>query len=251
MPLYYLSVSCKLTHLKRQIGRLLYNKTSPSSSSSASSSTAPGAGVSISAISDAIASLHAWHASMPPHLRDAAQAPSYHNRSVAVLHLRYYSALVFATRPFLLYSVLRDAELKSSPKRRFFEDFGALCIDAARKSMGLLAYMRDAGLLTSLVTYDTSCLLENLQVLLLSYARADQAGGEGSQQQQQQAADSVRECLHILQGMEQVLWTKHALVEVMAQLDENGMLNGESGFSPSGVDAVGHYFLDIGPQQDL
>jgi hypothetical protein len=228
MPLDYLSVSCKLAHLKRRISKLLYSK--PSS---------PTRSAPISSVSDALTSLRAWQASIPPHLRDATQAASFHQRSVAVLHLRYWSATIFATRPFLLYSVLHPAQLAESPKKAFFEDFAALCIEAAAQSLALLVYMHETGLLSSLVTLDTGCVLEDLQVFLLAVARGD-AG----------RADDVRACLRTLQGMEQVFWTRHALTEVMAQLEENGMLNGDNGFSPRG-ETPGHFFLDIGGQHEL
>lgn len=97
--------------------------------------------------------------------------------------------------------------------------------------------MQDAGLLSSLITLDTGCILEILQVFLLGLAR----GGQGQ-------ADNVRACLRTLQGMEQIFWTGHAVLEVMAQLDENGLLNGDQHFSPQG-ETPGHFFLDIHQQQ--
>jgi len=229
MPLDYLAVSCKLAHLKRCIGRLLYSKLP-----SAAARTA-----SISSVSDALTSLRAWHASIPPHLRDAAQAASFHQRSVAVLHLRYWSATIFATRPFLLYAVLHPAQLADSPKKAYFENFAGLCCEAAAQSLALLLYMREARLLSSLVTLDTGCVLEDLQVFLLSVARGDA-----------NRAEEVRSCLRVLQGMEQIFWTRHALTEVMAQLEENGMLNAENSFSPQG-ETPGHFFLDITHQHEL
>ena len=229
MPLDYLSVSCKLAHLKRRISRLLYSKITPTSRKQ-----------SITAVSDALTSLRAWHASIPPHLRDAAQAASFHQRSVAVLHLRYWSATIFTTRPFLLYSVLHPDRLaEGSAKKAWFDDFSSVCVEAAASSLRLLLYMREAGLTSSLVTLDTGCVLEDLQVFLLAVARGDAA-----------RADDVRACLRTLQGMEQVFWTRHALTEVMAQLEENGMLNGENSFSPRG-ETPGHFFLDIAQQHEL
>ena len=58
-------------------------------------------------------------------------------------------------------------------KKRFFDDFAALCVDAASQSLGLLIYMREAGLLSSLTTLDTGCVLEDLQVFMLAVARGD------------------------------------------------------------------------------
>lgn len=237
MPLEYITVSCKLGHIKRRIGRLLYNKTQPSDKAPATASST----TSVNAISDCLTSLQSWYDATPPHLRDAAQAASYHQRSVAVLHLRYWSATVFATRPFLLYSVIHATELADSPKRTYFEEFGARCIEAASSSLALLAFMREEDLLSSLVTFDTGCVLEDLQVFLLAVAKG-----------RTNCAEDVRTCLHILQSMEQCFWAKHVLAEVMAELEENGLLNQDNGFSP-GAESItpGHFFLDIAREHEM
>ncbi|KAL8296492.1 hypothetical protein RB600_001804 [Gaeumannomyces tritici] len=289
MPLDFLSLSCKLAQLKRHISKLLYMRSGggvggafKGDGQGSTGAGRPGArpAVPISSVSAALTSLSAWYESIPPHLRDVAQAAPYHKRSVAVLHLRYWSSVILATRPFLLYNVLHPEQARkaesSAPeasssagnstttesKRKFFEDFASTCLDAASKSLALLSYMRDAGILSSLVTFDTGCLLEDLQVFLLALAKSkgsklslekDAVDAEEDlrqrQQQQTQAADSVRELLHILQGMEQIFWTRHALIEVMAQLDEHGLLNGER-FSPGG-DTPGLFCLDIPTHHDI
>lgn len=230
MPLDYLTVSCQLAQIKRHISKLIYSPTVPTTTRN----------LSISTVSDALASLRGWHASIPHHLREASHAATFHQRSVAVLHLRYWSAAIFATRPFLLYSVLHPTQLAAdSPKRAWFEDFSAVCVDAAARSLAVLRYMREAGLLSSLVTLDAGCVLEDLQVFLLAVS----LGAE-------RRADDVRGCLGILQGMEQVMWTRHALTEVLAQLEEAGMMNADNGFSP-GEQTAGNFFLDIGQQHDF
>lgn len=268
MPLDYLTVSCELAQIRRRLSKLLYVRqggsaatgssgpaatsttaaspppsASPSqlllSSSTSTTSSASPPKPSIAAVSDVLATLRAWYAAIPPHLRDVGRAASFHQRSVAVLHLRYWSATIFATRPFLLYSALHSESLAALPpaKRASFEAFGATCLDAAQQSLAVVGVMQDAGLLSSLITLDTGCILEILQVFLLGLAR----GGQGQ-------ADNVRACLRILQGMEQIFWTGHAVLEVMAQLDENGLLNGDNHFSPRG-ETPGHFFLDIHQQQ--
>lgn len=229
MPLDYLTVSCQLAQIKRHISKLVYSPTIPTTTRN----------LSISSVSDALASLRAWHASIPHHLREASHAATFHQRSVAVLHLRYWATAIFTTRPFLLYSVLHPTQLANSPKRAWFEDFSAVCVDAAARSLALLRYMREAGLLSSLVTLDAGCVLEDLQVFLLAVS----LGAE-------RRADDVRACLGILQGMEQVMWTRHALTEVLAQLEEAGMMNADNGFSP-GEQTPGNFFLDIGHQHDF
>ncbi|OAA57106.1 aldehyde dehydrogenase [Niveomyces insectorum RCEF 264] len=234
MPLDYLTVSGELVQIKRHLSKLLYARAAPAMSPSATASRP-----SITAVTDVLSTLRNWYSAIPPHLRDVSQAASFHQRSVSVLHLRYWSAMIFATRPFLLYSVLHADSLAMLPvqKRASFEDFCGICIDAAKSSLAVIEIMRDAGLLSSLVTLDTSCILEVLQVLLLALSRG-----------QTERADDVRACLHMLQGMEQIFWTQHVLTEVMVQMDENGLLNGDRGFSPQG-DTPGNFFLDIGQQQ--
>ncbi|KAL1898485.1 hypothetical protein Sste5346_003388 [Sporothrix stenoceras] len=268
MPLDYLTVSCELAQIRRRLSKLLYIRQGVSASSSApgpvhfstavgtppaaspsqlllsssastTSSNSSPPKPSIAAVSDVLATLRAWYTAIPPHLRDVSRAASFHQRSVAVLHLRYWSATIFATRPFLLYSALHSESLAALPpaKRASFEAFGATCLDAAQQSLAVIGVMQDAGLLSSLITLDTGCILEILQVFLLGLAR----GGQGQ-------ADNVRACLRTLQGMEQIFWTGHAVLEVMAQLDENGLLNGDQHFSPQS-ETPGHFFLDIHQQQ--
>ena len=224
---------------------------SPPTSSTLSTKTPSSASStpSIADVGDALATLRAWYAAIPPHLRDVSRAAHFHQRSVAVLHLRYWSATIFATRPFLLYSVLHADAFAALPtaKRASFEAFCATCLDAAEQSLAVFSLMQDAGLQSSLITLDAACIFEVLQVFLLALARA----GSGSDTAAAVAdADRVRACLRTLQGMEQIFWTSHALVEVMAQLDETGLLNGDSGFSPpQHGETPGNFFLDIQQQQ--
>ncbi|KAL8380735.1 hypothetical protein RB595_005152 [Gaeumannomyces hyphopodioides] len=227
MPLDFLSLSCKLAQLKRHISKLLYMRSGGGvggafkgdGQGSTAAGSKPGArpAVPISSVSATLASLSTCNAG-------------------------------------------NSATTES--KRKSFEDFASTCLSAASKSLALLSYMRDAGILSSLVTFDTGCLLEDLQVFLLALAKSkgsklslekDAVDADEDlrqrQHQQTQAADSVRELLHILQGMEQIFWTRHALIEVMAQLDEHGLLNGER-FSPGG-DTPGLFCLDIPTHHDI
>ncbi|EFX02549.1 aldehyde dehydrogenase [Grosmannia clavigera kw1407] len=236
MPLHYLTVSCELAQIKRRLGRLLYGCDSAVyTAHTPLSDCRP----SISAVNDVLSVLTEWYAAIPPHLCDVSRAAPFHQRSVSILHLRYWSATIFATRPFLLYSAFHPIGLAALPpaKRASFEEFSTTCIEAARKSLAVIGLMRDAALLSSLVTLDSSCLIEVLQVFLLALARGQNA-----------RADDVRMCLHTLQSMEQVFWTHHMLTEVMAQLKENGLLNDDRSFSPQ-KESPENYFLDIGQQQ--
>lgn len=178
---------------------------------------------------------------MPSHLCHYDQVATFHERSVAVLHLRYWSAIIFATRPFLLYKVLHARELTvESPKQKWFKEFGSMCIEAAQKSLDIIAFLRGRGLLTSLVVFDCGCILEDMQVFLLAMVDSDTATHKLH----------VETCLHTLQGMEQIFWTKHALPEVAAQLEEYGILNSENRIDPTDTHTPDLVFLDFTLQNE-
>ncbi|CAI4214041.1 unnamed protein product [Parascedosporium putredinis] len=63
---------------------------------------------------------------------------------------------------------------------------------------------------------------------------------------------NVKSCLHTLQGMEQILWTKHALTEVLAQLDEHGIWDGDHhGLYSASLGTPSLMFLDIVPNSEF
>ncbi|KAB5513410.1 hypothetical protein GE09DRAFT_980820 [Coniochaeta sp. 2T2.1] len=225
MPLHYLEVSCKLGQLKRDLSRLVYS--TPMSNNPK---------ISIPALSSALSSLREWYSELPPHLRDYRQAATFHYRSVAVLHLRYWGAIAFATRPFLLYSVSRCRKLPDAPKLRHFDDFGAACIAAAEKSLEVIAFLREWDLLSSLIPLDCTHILECMQVFMLALAET----------KAEEHVGNVKTCLHTLRGMEQILWPRHALTEVMAQMEKQGIWEGADVLFPGGL-----IFPDVAPLGDL
>lgn len=229
MPLDYLEVACRLSQLKRNVSRLIYQAPTPS-----------GARISLPAVSGALASLREWYAELPSHLCDYRQVASFHHRSVAILHLQYWRAVSFATRPFLLYNVSRG-RTNDNPKQASFDEFGAMCLDAARNSLEIISFLSDRDLLSSLIPLDCTCILECLQVFMLALADTSSA----------EHLEAVRTCLRALQGMEQILWPKHALTEVMAQLEEHGIWDGGDVLVPAGVGTSGLMFLDVVPSNDL
>jgi hypothetical protein len=152
-----------------------------------------------------------------PHLSNFTQVAVLHKRSVAVLQLRYWGAVILVTRPFLLYAVLRGKHIVGAEKRHWFEQLVATCINAAERSLGILKYMNEEKVLSSLVNSDCSCLLELIQIFLLALAKT------GVQTHREQ----VRSCLKVLHTMENIGWTKQALPEVTRQLRECGILDSE------------------------
>ena len=59
---------------------------------------------------------------------------------------------------------------------------------------------------------------------------------------------NVETCLHTLQSMEQVFWTKMLLPEVIAQLREFGVLSSEPGLNLVDDQPAGLIFLDFAQQ---
>ena len=229
MPLDYLSVCCHLTKLKRQISNALYAKHEDSASS-----------LPVPSAFDCIRSLRDYFVSIPSHLNDYKHVAALHSRSVAVLHLRYWSTVIFATRPFLLYSVLHGSRLSDAAKRKCFEELSSACTEAAAQSLEILRHMLDQHLLSSLVTFDCGCVLEDMQVSLLALAKYGHSIHK----------EHVKFCLNILQSMDQIFWTRHALTEVVAQLEENDLLNADQSFSPDD-ETFCQILLDGGSQNNL
>ncbi|KAI8667584.1 Zn(2)-C6 fungal-type domain-containing protein [Fusarium sp. Ph1] len=227
MPHDYLETSCQLAHLRRGLTRLLYQKP-----------TAKSAPISISAVSKAVSDLENWYSEIPFHLRHPNQVARFHVRSVAVLHLRYWSAMIYATRPFLLYSALKEDNIGQSPKQKSFQDFSARCLDAAQKSLEMILFLGERGLLSSLVLLDCGSILEDMQVFLLGLKLSDPSIH----------MRNVETCLHTLQSMEQVFWTKMLLPEVIAQLREFGVLSSEPGLNLVDDQPAGLIFLDFAQQ---
>ena len=230
MPLGYLEASCTLARLKRSLSRLVYRI--PASSSGK---------ISIPAVSSELDSLKEWYTELPNHLRDYSQVASFHSRSVAVLHLRYWRAVAFATRPFLLYSVSHGRNQSDEAKKKFFDEFGSMCIEAAEKSLEIISFLRDWKLLTSLIALDCTCILECMQIFVLALTERSSA----------EYLQNVKTCLRTLQAMEQILWPKHALTEVTAQLEEHGIWDGDDMLFPPGLGAPGLMFMGLAPPSDL
>ncbi|KAM5353446.1 hypothetical protein ACJ41O_000096 [Fusarium nematophilum] len=226
MPLDYLEISCQLAYQRRCLTKLMYQKPTDSPS------------ISIGAISKAISGLENWYTDIPSHLRHPSQVARFHERSVAVLHLRYWSAIIYATRPFLLYSAMHYKELDQNLKQKWFAEFSAKCVAAAQTSLEMILFLKERNLLSSLVVFDCGCILENMQVFLLALRLGEPLVHKRN----------VEVCLHTLQNMEQVFWPRHALPEVTAQLQECGILNSEHELNLTTDQSPGLVFLDFAQQ---
>lgn len=237
MPLEYLDTSCQLAHLRRSLTNLLYQTPSTNSPQ-----------MHVSAVSQAIASLEEWYSNIPSHMQDPTKVAKFHERSVGVLHLRYWNAVIYATRPFLLYSAWKrneDEEATSSSvvmtqntKQRWFREFSDKCITAAQKSLEILEFLRARDLLSSLMILDCGCILDNMQVFLLALLFSDPLVHK----------QNLVTCLRTLQAMEPVFWTRSALAEVTAQLQERGILNQEQELDLGNDECPGLIFLEFAQQ---
>lgn len=199
-PHGYQAVCVELVRLKKKISHTLY--------------VAPALGtrkVPFSAVTGCIGDLRDWLARLPPHLCWSGGMSPSHRRAVAVLHLRYWTTLIHVQRPFLLYAVTRGAELEGN-KKRWYEELSGLCLEAAEKSVGFVTRMREFGLLSSLVLFDSQVLQDLVHVLLL--------GKEWEGYPRRQACGEAMEtCMDALRGMEAVGWCEKILPELAATVE--------------------------------
>lgn len=201
-PLGILSVSTSLCRLKREIIQTIYPERSSDSRT-----------VSFSKITSFVSALQKWLATMPSHLKwGVAVAPS-HRRSIAILHLNYWNATILLTQPFLLYVVLRGSSL-SRQKKSWFEKLGDICIDAAQNAMVILKTMSNDRTISSLITFDSTCALKVIMVLVLALAKTNSA----------QYRQDIEACLSLVQRMEQIGFCKTAVQELPMRLAELGVM---------------------------
>ena len=227
MPLEYLDTSCRLAHLRRGLTSLLYRRPSVDSTQTY-----------VTTVSHAISGLEDWYANMPSHMRDPTKVAKFHERSIGILHLRYWNAVIYATRPFLLYNAWKRRDSAQDSKQKWFQEFSQKCITAAERSLEVLDFLRARNLLSSLMILDCGCILDNMQVFLLARLLTDPSIHK----------QNLMLCLQTLQAMEPVFWTQHALAEVTAQLQEQGILNHEHELDVGNDQLPGLIFLEFAQQ---
>jgi hypothetical protein len=150
---------------------------------------------------------------MPAYLKyDVPKAPT-HKRSVAALHLHYWSTTILLTRPFLLYLVIKYSTLASS-RKIWFERMGKTCIDAAQKAIAILKQMADDGTISSLTASDSTCILRLIMIFILAYAHT----------RMPQYRSHIEKLMELTQGMEQIGFTKMVTEETPMRLAELGIL---------------------------
>ncbi|OQU93775.1 Fungal specific transcription factor domain-containing protein [Cladophialophora immunda] len=192
-PLGYQAVCISLIKLKKKISQTLY--VTPAQTTRR---------VRFQQVTSCIASLYEWHAQVPSHLRWGSSLAPSHLRAVSVLHLRYWITLVHVTRPFLLHSVTRSAELRNSVKKKRYDDFSSLCTEAAENAITILKARHEERNLSSLMLFDSGCIQELVQVFLL----AEEKVGRGIY------SANLEFCLKAMRAMEAVGWCKRILPDL-------------------------------------
>jgi len=133
---------------------------------------------------------------------------------VSLLHLRFWTAIISLTRPFLLFLVAKPADAMIPVKRHIYEQMSNSCIEAAEAAVEVIKAMREDKTLSSLMLLDVQCIGEVMWILILA---VQQRGGTERQ-------DMLRFCLDTLKGMEMVGWCEKVAPELEARAHESGVL---------------------------
>jgi len=210
-PLGSLRLSVSLCRLKREIIQTIYPER-PSDPST----------ISFSEVTKFITSLQNWQTAVPSHLKWGVPVAPTHRRAIAILQLNYWNAMMLLTQPFLLYLVLRGSNL-SQTKRNWFEKFGDICIDAAQSAIVIFKTMSQNRTLSSLVTFDSTCVLKVIMIMILALVKTNS----------QKYRLDIELCMSLLQGMEQVGFCKTVVPELYARFNELGIMQDPQGCADS------------------
>ncbi len=116
---------------------------------------------------------------------------------------------------------------------------GKMCIDAAQKSMSILAQMANDGTLSSLIAFDSTCILRLIMIFILAYAHT----------RTPQYSAHIEKLIELSRGMEQIGFTKMVTEETPMRLADLGIMgqaqqsNGDSNGDCNG-DGNGPVHLD-------
>lgn len=121
---------------------------------------------------------------------------------------------MLATRPFLLYSVIRGQHISNERKRRCFKALSKKCVDAANSSLDVLKVMSKDMVLSSLTTFDCNLILEVVMVFLLALGLKSDPSYKGN----------ILLCMDLLGSMESIGWCKEATWELTNHLMDLGII---------------------------
>ena len=207
-PNGYLGVAKQLTSLLKTISQVLYIEPLSSSEQLLSPRVAA-----------VLRDLQIWANNMPSHLYGTTHVAPLHKRAIALLHVRYQHAIILATRPFLLASVLCRERLRPLQKQQCYERLSSICLEAAQSSLDVLKMMGEEELLSSLMPGEFNFLLELVQVFLIA---------DSKNKATHHYVDRVKACVAILLVLPDHGWTRKARPEVMSQLRDFGILQQET-----------------------
>jgi aldehyde dehydrogenase (NAD+) len=148
---------------------------------------------------------------MPSHLKWGVPVAPTHRRSIGILHLNYWNAMMLLSQPFLLYLVLKGSTL-NHPKRTWFEKLGEICIDAARNAVVVIKTMSTDQSISSLITFDCVCTLKVVMILALGLAKSES----------QDLRRDIEACVSMLENMEQVGFCRSVVQELPTRLAQLG-----------------------------
>lgn len=120
------------------------------------------------------------------------------------------------TRPFLLYAVVRASELQltNAVKKKWYEDLSYSCIRASESAVVILKRMLEYKNLSSLVLFDSGCIQELVQILILAKYKWNAVS----------CRENVECCLTAIRSMEPIGWCEKILPEIVALVGESGIL---------------------------
>lgn len=98
-------------------------------------------------------------------------------------------------------------------KKTWFENMGKVCIDAALKSLTILQQMAVDMTLSSLTTFDSTCILRVVMIFILAFART----------KLRQYQLHLEKCVDLFRGMEQVAFCKIVTEEIPMRLADLGI----------------------------
>lgn len=204
MPLGFQTLSVSLVQLQKQVNLNCFVE--PSNA---------GGRLPIGRVTQSLNALKKWLTKVPHHLRwDSIVSPQ-HLRSIAVLHLRYWSSVISVSRPLLLLSITKSGEIESPARLMCYDKLSGVCIKAAEMSVNILQRMQNKNILSSLTLNDILCIGEAMWILLLALRKVQSAKYQ----------DTLRVCLDILSSMENVGWTKRIGPDIKARIYESGVLD--------------------------
>ncbi|KAJ5827171.1 Fungal specific transcription factor [Penicillium robsamsonii] len=203
MPLGYQALSVSLVQLRRKISHSCFLEPAQ-----------VGGRLPMSRVFESLNALKCWLNEVPPYLGWGSSHPPQHRRPVSILHLRYYSSVIFVTRPFLLFISSRRSTITHAAKAQCYEELSGKCIEAAERSAAILQRMVNDRTLSSRILFDSHCIMETAWILILAMQKL------GRPEHRQ----LLGFCLETVRNMEKIGWCEKILPELEARVHEIGIL---------------------------